>query len=219
MKNGEVASPGEGENDAMEELLLWEFPPKVREWATLLFFWSGVAIWVGLAARCLIPARVVRGPWLTLCLGFVGSCLGPFALCSFFRLADYDPIGPSGLFASVFAATATLCLFYVVAFFFPSRSDDDRRDLDVEEDERDDFDEEEERDERLRPKARKPRRRQSVERERGDNVYREPKRERNRRQGDAEYENEYRREYDDEYNGANNFVEREAERGRRTRAR
>ncbi|MBQ7029137.1 MAG: hypothetical protein IJN32_02735, partial [Thermoguttaceae bacterium] len=66
----------------MEELLLWEFPLKVREWATLLFFWSGVAIWVGLAARFLIPAGIVRGPWLTLCLGFVGSCLGPFALRS-----------------------------------------------------------------------------------------------------------------------------------------
>ena len=112
----------------MEELLLWEFPPKVREWATLLFFWSGVAIWIGLSARFLVPARVVRGPWLTLCLGFVGSCLGPFALRSFFNLDRFDPIGPCGLVASVVAAVATLCLFYAVSFFFPARFEDDEED-------------------------------------------------------------------------------------------
>ena len=116
----------------MEELLLWEFPPKVREWATLLFFWSGVAIWTGLAARFLIPARVVRGPWLTLCLGFVGSCLGPFALRSFFNIDRFDPIGPCGLLASVCVATATLCLFYAVAFFFPSRLEDEEEENDAE---------------------------------------------------------------------------------------
>ena len=114
----------------MEELLLWEFPLKVREWATLLFFWSGVAIWVGLAARFLIPAGIVRGPWLTLCLGFVGSCLGPFALRSFFDLDRFDPIGPCGLVASVGVATATLCLFYAVAFFFPSRLEDEDNEID-----------------------------------------------------------------------------------------
>ena len=117
----------------MEELLLWEFPPKVREWATLLFFWSGVAIWTGLAARFLIPARVVRGPWLTLCLGFVGSCLGPFALRSFFNVDRFDPIGPCGLLASVCAAAATLCLFYAVSFFFPSRFEDEEEEEDGDE--------------------------------------------------------------------------------------
>ncbi len=204
----------------MEELLLWEFPPKVREWATLFFFWSGVAIWVGLTARFLIPARVVRGPWLTLCLGFVGSCLGPFALCSFFRLDDYDPIGPSGIFASVFAAATTLCLFYVVAFFFPTRFDDERRDLEEENDERGEVDEEEEENERRRSKARNPRRRQN---ERGDGIYRDPKRGRNRRQNDAEYDGEYRWEYEDGYNDeygvASDVSERETERGRRSRSR
>ena len=117
----------------MEELLLWEFPPKVREWATLLFFWSGVAIWVGLAARFLAPARVVRGPWLKLCLGFVGSCLGPFALRSFFNLDRFDPIGPCGLLASIVVAVATLCMFYIVAFFFPPRFEDEEEESDGEE--------------------------------------------------------------------------------------
>jgi uncharacterized membrane protein YeaQ/YmgE (transglycosylase-associated protein family) len=132
----------------MEELLLWEFTPKVREWATLLFFWSGVAIWTGLAARFLIPARVVRGPWLTLCLGFVGSCLGPFALRSFFNVDRFDPIGPCGLLASVCAAAATLCLFYAVSFFFPSRFDD-------EEDENDDESAENEKREKVGEEARR----------------------------------------------------------------
>lgn len=132
----------------MDELLLWEFPPKVREWATLLFFWSGVAIWIGLTARFLIPARVVRGPWLTLCLGFVGSCLGPFALRSFFNVDRFDPIGPCGLLASVCAAAATLCLFYAVSFFFPSRFDD-------EEDENDDESAENEKREKVGEEARR----------------------------------------------------------------
>ncbi len=160
----------------MEELLLWEFPPKVREWTALLFFWSGVAIWIGLAARFLVPARVVRGPWLTLCLGFVGSCLGPFALRSFFNLDRFDPIGPCGMVASVVVAVATLCLFYIVAFFFPSRLDEE----DEEENERDDEEERNERerektgDAERRPERREPpRRRQESDRERPDRRERE----------------------------------------------
>lgn len=195
----------------MEELLLWEFPPKVREWATLLFFWSGVAIWIGLAARFLVPARVVRGPWLTLCLGFVGSCLGPFALRSFFNLERFDPIGPCGLVASIAAAVATLCLFYVVAFFFPPRFDDERFDLEDEEDDEDEdfdnFDDEEERNERRRLKAGKTRRRQDVEREQGGDLRRDRRRERVRRASDAEYDD------------AGDLSDREAERGRRSRSR
>jgi uncharacterized membrane protein YeaQ/YmgE (transglycosylase-associated protein family) len=164
----------------MEELLLWEFPPKVREWATLLFFWSGVAIWVGLAARFLVPARVVRGPWLTLCLGFVGSCLGPFALRSFFKLDRFDPIGPCGLVASVGVAVATLCLFYIVAFFFPPRFDDEEDANDEEEEEENDDGERVERGERgergeaeRRRERREPRRRQEFDRERTDRRERE----------------------------------------------
>lgn len=157
----------------MEELLLWEFPPKVREWTALLFFWSGVAIWIGLAARFLVPARVVRGPWLTLCLGFVGSCLGPFALRSFFNLDRFDPIGPCGMVASVVVAVATLCLFYIVAFFFPSRLDEE----DEEENERDD-EEEREREktgeaERRPERREEPRRRQENERDRPERRERE----------------------------------------------
>ncbi|MBR4834510.1 MAG: hypothetical protein IKU86_09320 [Thermoguttaceae bacterium] len=195
----------------MEEWLLWEFPAKVRDGATTFFFWSGVAIWVGLAARFLVPARVVRGPWLTLCLGFVGSCLGPFALRSFFKLDGYDPIGPSGLLASVFAALAALCLFYVVAFFFPARFDDedgDRRDFEDDENDLDDEESAEFADERER--ARNERRRREYRepprrRERVDDIYRERERDR-------------RRDYDldDEENDER---EREAERRRRPRRR
>lgn len=194
----------------MEEWLLWEFPVKIRDGATIFFFWSGVAIWVGLAARFLVPARVVRGPWLTLCLGFVGSCLGPFALRSFFKLDDYDPIGPSGLLASVFVAVASLCLFYVVAFFFPTRFEDDedeeRRGDDENENEEetnDEIDDERERNVRRRRENREPPRRR-----RDDDIYRERARER-RREYDA------RAEYDDE----SDEPEREVERRRRPRRR
>ncbi len=200
----------------MEEWLLWEFPAKVRDGATTFFFWSGVAIWVGLAARFLAPARIVRGPWLTLCLGFVGSCLGPFALRSFFKLDEYDPIGPSGLLASVVAALTALCLFYVVAFFFPTRFDDEdgeRRDLKDDENDasrEDDADGERERDwereeRRRRERREPPRRRRDDERERGDEVYRERERDR-------------RRDYDERDEELDEY-ERETERRRRSRRR
>ena len=162
----------------MEELLLWEFPPKVREWATLLFFWSGVAIWIGLSARFLVPARVVRGPWLTLCLGLVGSCLGPFALRSFFNLDRFDPIGPCGLVASVVAAVATLCLFYAVSFFFPARFEDD------EEDENEKYDELElEREEAEENERRLERRELARRRQEYDEPERSERRERERGEG------------------------------------
>ena len=169
----------------MEELLLWEFPPKVREWASLLFFWSGVAIWIGLAARFLVPARVVRGPWLTLCLGFVGSCLGPFALRSFFNLERFDPIGPCGLVASIVAAVATLCLFYAVSFFFPARFEDDEEDENEEYDEleREEAEENERRLERRELARRRqeydePERSERRERERGEGASTDAPRER-----------------------------------------
>jgi len=175
----------------MEELLLWEFPPKVREWATLLFFWSGVAIWIGLAARFLVPARVVRGPWLTLCLGFVGSCLGPFALRSFFNLERFDPIGPCGMVASVAASVATLCLFYVVAFFFPPRFDDEESDeRDGEEDGESEREGEAEESERRADRRESPRRRQEFDRDRAD------RRDRERTEQRAE-RRPSRNEYDD----------------------
>ena len=174
----------------MEELLLWEFPPKVREWASLLFFWSGVAIWIGMAARFLVPARVVRGPWLTLCLGFVGSCLGPFALRSFFNLERFDPIGPCGLVASIAAAVATLCLFYVVAFFFPPRFDDEENDeSDGEGDDENDRENEAEEMERRIERREPPRRRQDFDRDRLDRRERERSERRvERRQARNEYE-------------------------------
>lgn len=162
----------------MEELLLWEFPPKVREWSTLLFFWSGVAIWVGLAARFLVPARVVRGPWLTLCLGFVGSCLGPFALRSFFNLERFDPIGPCGLVASIAAAVATLCLFYVVAFFFPPRFEDEENECDGDEEGENERESGAEDGEREVERREPSRRRQEYARERGRAERRERERER-----------------------------------------
>ena len=177
----------------MEELLLWEFPPKVREWATLLFFWSGVAIWIGLTARFLAPARVVRGPWLTLCLGFVGSCLGPFALRSFFNLERFDPIGPCGMVASVAAAVATLCLFSVVAFFFPPRFDDEEND---ESDDEGDVENERENDaeeiDRRAERRELPRRRQEFDRERSD------RRERERSESQRVERRASRNEYDDD---------------------
>lgn len=201
----------------MEELLLWEFPPKVREWATLLFFWSGVAIWIGLAARFLVPARVVRGPWLTLCLGFVGSCLGPFALRSFFKLDRFDPIGPCGLFASVVVALATLCLFYIVAFFFPPRFEDEE-----EEEERGeeasgelDFEREIEREEAegRRERREAARRRQEYERERNERR----ERERDGRDDRGEYG---RRAYEyDEDEAEGTLSERNDERRSRPRRR
>lgn len=158
----------------MEELLLWEFPPKVREWATLFFFWSGVAVWIGLAARFLVPARVVRGPWLTLCLGFVGSCLGPFALRSFFNLDRFDPIGPCGLVASVVVAVATLCLFYIVAFFFPSRLDEEEDENGNERDDEEEREREKTGEAERRPERREePRRRQENERDRPERRERE----------------------------------------------
>lgn len=176
----------------MEELLLWEFPPKVREWATLLFFWSGVAIWVGLAARFLVPARVVRGPWLTLCLGFVGSCLGPFALRSFFNLDRFDPIGPCGMVASIAASIATLCLFYVVAFFFPPRFDDEENDeSDGDEDGESERENETEETDRRLDRREPPRRRQEFDRDRSD------RRERERSERQRVERRPSRSEYDD----------------------
>lgn len=204
----------------MEELLLWEFPPKVREWATLLFFWSGVAIWIGLAARFLVPARVVRGPWLTLCLGFVGSCLGPFALRSFFNLDRFDPIGPCGLVASIVAAVATLCLFYAVAFFFPERFEDEEDDVDeiegdAENEENAEFDREETTGEPDRRSERRepPRRRQEFDRERPDR--RERERERSERQ--RVERRPARNEYDDSDEEPENWENERRPRPRRRR--
>ena len=194
----------------MEELLLWEFPTKVREWATLLFFWSGVAIWIGLAARLIVPARVVRGPWLTLCLGFVGSCLGPFALRSFFDLDRFDPIGPCGLVASVLVAVATLCLFYIVAFFFPPRFEDDEDDESGDEE---DGRAQTEGGARRRERRAPPRRqKQYDDRERGERRERE-------RSERVEYGRGDEYEYDEEDKSAEEPRERESERRSRPRRR
>ena len=121
----------------MKSWLLWEFPESFQSGIQQLFFWSGVAIWVGLAARFLVPAKVVKGPWLTFVLGFVGSCLGPLATSAIFRLENFNPIGPAGFVVSTLVAVLTLLLFYVVSFFFPANLDEDETEDDEDEEEDD----------------------------------------------------------------------------------
>lgn len=116
----------------MQTFLLWELPPNAQEIARQIFFWSGFSIWVGLAARFLVPTKVANGAWLTLCAGFIGSSLGPIATSACFKVDKFNPVGPAGFVAATLVASATLALFCVVSFFATPNGSDDEENLENE---------------------------------------------------------------------------------------
>lgn len=109
----------------MEQFLSWEFTPQLRELETTIFVWSGFAIWVGIIARVPLRSRALRSPWLTLVLGFIGICLGPFLTRSFFQLEQFDPLGPAGIVSSVVVAILAITFFHVFSFLAPRNEYDD----------------------------------------------------------------------------------------------
>jgi len=109
----------------MEQFLGWEFAPPLRELETAFFVWSGFAIWIGIIARVPFRSRALRSPWLTLVLGFIGTCLGPFLTRSFFQLERFDPLGPAGIVSSIIAAALAITFFHVFSFLSPQNEIDD----------------------------------------------------------------------------------------------
>lgn len=109
----------------MEQLLTIEFTEGARRWATLLFFWSGYAIWIGLFARGVAPTRDFRGPWTTFCLGWVGVALGSLIIGPSLSGGAFDPLSPSGIGISLFFSIVAMLTYYVFSFLFPRREDEE----------------------------------------------------------------------------------------------
>lgn len=147
----------------MEQFLTWEFAPPLRDLETTLFLWSGFAIWIGVIARVPFRSRALRSPWLTLVLGFIGTCLGPFLTRSFFQLDRFDPLGPAGIVSSIVVAGLAIAFFHVFSFLSPRNELDDEGYYERD-DEDDDWDEysREERSGRLRERNVEPERRRSI---------------------------------------------------------
>jgi len=109
----------------MDQILTCELPPQWREFETQLFLWSGFAIWTGIVARAFLRSRALRSPWLTLVLGFIGICLGPFLTRSFFQLEKFDPLEPIGIASSIIVAMLAIAFFHLFSFLSPRNITED----------------------------------------------------------------------------------------------
>ena len=102
-----------------------ELSPTAQQWATVVLIWLGFGIVVGLLAKLLLPSRRPSGPWGTLVIGILGSFLGPLVVVTVWRRADFNPISPVGLLASVGGAICFLLVYrFVVAMSLSNAGDD-----------------------------------------------------------------------------------------------
>ena len=96
----------------IDNFLAVEFPPETRRLVVYTFFWSGLAIWVGLIARVIIPSRYFRNPWAVFCLGWIGVALGPLVVRTFLVVSV------------LFSVIATL-IYHVFSFLFSNGDEAD----------------------------------------------------------------------------------------------
>ncbi|MBQ9812374.1 MAG: hypothetical protein IJM54_03575 [Thermoguttaceae bacterium] len=108
----------------IEQLLTIEFTDEARRWATLLFFWSGYAAWIGLIVQTIFPSRDFHKPWPAFCLGWVGVALGPLIVCPFLKTGRFDPVSPSGIGVALAFSFAAFVLYHVFSFLFFKRDDE-----------------------------------------------------------------------------------------------
>lgn len=109
----------------IDNFLAVEFPPETRRLVVFTFFWSGLAIWVGLIARVIIPSRYFRNPWAIFCLGWIGVALGPLVVRTFLGAEKFDPISPSGLVVSVLFSVIATLIYHVFSFLFSNGDEAD----------------------------------------------------------------------------------------------
>lgn len=109
----------------MDAFLSMELTPEIRRLAVYAFFWSGYAIWVGMAARLFVRPSNFSGPWTTLVLGFTGVAIGPLVVRTFMRVEHFTPMSPAGFLSAFVSSIAAAAVYYVFSFLFPKRDDEE----------------------------------------------------------------------------------------------
>ncbi len=108
----------------IQQLLTIEFPDYARRWTTVVFFWSGYAVWIGLLVQTVFRSRDFSRPWQSFCLGWVGVALGPLIVGPFLKNGSFDPVSPSGIGVALAFSIVAFIAYHVISFLFFKRDEE-----------------------------------------------------------------------------------------------